>query len=73
MNVFGAIFHVLLWVLIIMIIIRLIRGKHWRHDWHMYGPHHKEGKDALDIVKERYAKGEINKEEFEQKKADLMK
>jgi len=27
---------------------------------------------ALDVLKKRYARGEINKEEFENKKKDLM-
>lgn len=36
------------------------------------GPYEKEHDSAMEILRQRYAKGEINKEEFDQKKRDLV-
>jgi len=33
---------------------------------------HKHPESAIEILKKRYARGEINKEEFEEKKKDLV-
>ena len=58
------------WVLIFLIIlwlIRLARGKgHYMHR-HGFG-----GDSAMDTLRGRYAKGEIDKKEFEERKKDLM-
>lgn len=73
---FGFIFTLLFWGLIFWVIFALVRGgfghggccgRGHNHEEHKHGE-----KTALDILKERYAKGEINKEEFESKKKDLI-
>ncbi len=61
-----AVFWVFVLIVVIGVAIRALRGK---PIWHCR--HCSRGSAALDILKERYAKGEIDKKEFEDKKRDL--
>ncbi|MEK6673120.1 MAG: SHOCT domain-containing protein [Nitrospirota bacterium] len=63
---FGWPFMVFFWILVVMGIIYLVRL--------IAGNAKNEGKHdtPLDILKKRYARGEINKAEFEEKKKDLL-
>lgn len=64
---FGFIFMVLFWGIIIWLIVALIKGL----SGHNQPRIETKNKTPLEILKERYAKGEIEKEEFEEKKKDL--
>ncbi len=61
----GGIMMIVFWVLLIIVIVWAVRELRSKH----VGSN---SSNALDILKERYAKGEINKEEFESKKKDLI-
>jgi Predicted membrane protein len=64
---FGMVGMLLFWILLIAAIIVLIKYTRSSGD----SSERQQEKSALDILKERYARGEIGREEFEQKKHDL--
>lgn len=62
---FGGGFMWLFWILIIVVVVLLIRSVTVRTP--------SEATDhALEILKERYARGEIEQEEYERKRRELM-
>ncbi len=63
--IFGGILMVIFWVGIIWLIVWGVR----RATYH--GPEMHGTRSPLDIAKERYARGEITKEQFDQIKRDL--
>ncbi|MCU7917050.1 MAG: SHOCT domain-containing protein [Candidatus Thiodiazotropha sp. (ex Epidulcina cf. delphinae)] len=63
---FGGGFMWLFWVLLIIVIVWVVKAAMGGSN----SPSEKQ-KTALDILKERYASGEIDKEEFEQKRKDI--
>lgn len=69
-SVFSGFFMIIFWILIIWLIVKLARGDFDRSDANSFNDS-KEG-SSMSILKERYAKGEISKDEFEQMKKDLQ-
>ncbi len=70
MGWFGIIFIVLIVILVVAALIFLL--PRLKQAYKIDGPEASSGKsNALEILKERYARGEIDKTEFEEKKKDL--
>ena len=66
-GLFGMIFMLLFWILVLVGVVLLIR-------WLLLEARGggRQGESALEILKKRYARGEVNKEEFEAKRRDLL-
>ncbi len=70
MGIFGMLFMFIFWGLVILGVVFLVK-------W-IFGSSRKKDQglsassNAMEILKERYARGEIDKEEFEARKRDLM-
>lgn len=63
---FGGGFMWIFWVLLVVLVILALKtvvlgGNHWLGR-----------SSALEILEERYARGEIDRDEFEQKRKDLL-
>lgn len=69
MGWFGPLFMIIFWGVIIVFFVLLIRSLLSSNRSRTAGPNQEDS--ALEILKKRYARGEIDKEEFEAKKKDL--
>lgn len=61
---FGMVFMLLFWFAVIYVIVSIFRA--------IFGRKKEERETPMDILKRRYAAGEITKAEFDQMKRDIL-
>ena len=61
-------FNIIIWILVILGIVLLVV---WVVRKTRIGERSRVEESALEILKKRYARGEISKEEYEEKKRDI--
>ena len=65
--IFGPLFMILVLAVVISVAVLLVRW--FGGPWHWaQPPHHVQPGRALDILKERYARGDIDKQEFDERR-----
>lgn len=67
----GGIVMLVFWVLLVVFIVWAVKGFGSKNCCSHSNHGSSSNSNALEILKERYAKGEIDKKEFEEKKKDL--
>ena len=63
---FGVVFMLLFWMVVVLGIVALIR---WLLT--LQSPNQEGDKTPLELLQERYARGEIDRDEYQQKLQDL--
>ncbi len=65
---FGMGLGWIVWLIIIVVTVWVV----FQFKGNNHGHYHKSSESPLDLLKKRYAEGEISKDEFERMKKDLM-
>jgi putative membrane protein len=66
-GIMDFMFTILFWFAVIFIVVSLVKGLKHRNMWRDF----EDQNSALNILKQRYAKGELTKKEFDQMKKDI--